>query len=211
MPAPGPARLLDAYARGIFPMADSAEDNRLFWVDPPMRGVFPVCRVHAARSLRRDLRRGDWQARIAEDFDAIVAGCAARETTWINAPLRQLYLRLHALGHAHAIEIRRHGTLAGGIFGVTLGGAFFGESMFSAQRNGSRMALLWTSSHLQRCGYRLFDTQFLTPHLARMGAIEIPRDAYRRQLSAALQIPARFDAAPLVDADQLWQEITQIS
>ncbi|MDM7458815.1 MAG: leucyl/phenylalanyl-tRNA--protein transferase, partial [Paracoccus sp. (in: a-proteobacteria)] len=157
------------------------------------------------------LRRGAWQASIARDFDAIVAACAARETTWINGPLRQLYLRLHGLGHAHAIEIRQNGVLAGGIFGIALGGAFFGESMFSAQRNGSRMALIWTSSHLRRCGYKLFDTQFLTPHLARMGAIEIPREIYHQLLAAALKIPARFDAKPLLDARQLWQEITQMS
>lgn len=207
----GPARLLDGYARGIFPMADSAEDDRLFWVDPPMRGVLPVGGVHASRSLLRDLRRGGWSAHRDIDFDAVVAACAARDTTWINAPLSQLYHRLHLMGHAHAIEIRAQGHRAGGIFGVTLGAAFFGESMFSTQTNGSKMALLWASSHLRRCGFTLFDTQFLTPHLARMGGIEIPRDGYRRQLARAIRTRADFRAADLPDAGQLWQEITQTS
>lgn len=206
-----PARLLEGYARGVFPMADSAEDDRLFWVDPPLRGVLPVGGVHASRSLLRDLRRGGWSAHLDGDFDAIVTACAARDTTWINAPLSRLYHRLHLMGHAHAIEIRRHGQRAGGIFGVTLGAGFFGESMFSEQPNGSKMALLWASSHLRRCGFTLFDTQFLTPHLASMGGVEIPRAVYRERLAQALPRDACFHLPPLPDAGQLWQEITQTS
>ncbi|TJZ94155.1 leucyl/phenylalanyl-tRNA--protein transferase [Paracoccus gahaiensis] len=206
-----PAQLLSGYARGIFPMADSAEDDRLHWFDPPLRGVLPVGGIHAARSLRRDLRRGGWSAHLDGDFDGVVAACADREATWINVPLASLYSALHGLGHAHAIEIRHEGRFAGGIFGVTLGGAFFGESMVSARRNGSRMALLWTSAHLARCGFTLFDTQFLTPHLASMGGVEIPRGAYRARLSEALRRTADFRAHPLPPADQLWQDITQTS
>ncbi|ODT59341.1 MULTISPECIES: leucyl/phenylalanyl-tRNA--protein transferase [Paracoccus] len=195
-----PAQLLTGYARGVFPMAESADDDRLYWFDPPMRGIIPVGGVHAARSLRRDLRRGGWSAHLDGDFDAAVAACADRDTTWINAPLAALYRQLHDAGHAHAIEVRRDGLFAGCIFGITIGGAFFGESMMSAQENGSRMALLWTSSHLQRCGFALFDTQFLTPHLARMGGVEIPRAAYRSRLAAALRRQANFRAQPLLSA-----------
>lgn len=205
-----PAQLLNGYARGVFPMAESADDDQLWWFDPPMRGIMPVGGVHASRSLRRDLRRGGWSARFG-DFAAVVRACADRETTWINEPLFKLYLDLHRMGHAHAIEVQSDGCFAGGIFGVTLGAAFFGESMMSARPNGSKMALLWTSSHLARCGFRLFDTQFMTPHLERMGGQDIPRALYQRQLAMALSAPADFTARPLPTAGQLWQEITQTS
>lgn len=202
-----PAQLLSGYARGVFPMAESADDDRLYWFDPPFRGVLPVGGVHASRSLRRSLRRGGWSAHLDCDFAAIVAACAARETTWINAPLADLYQRLHAMGHAHAIEIRHDGRFAGGIFGVTLGGAFFGESMMSAQRDGSKMALIFTSALLRDRGFRLFDTQFLTPHLARMGGIEIPRATYRQQLARALRIPADLAGARMPDAQEVLERL----
>lgn len=198
-----PAQLLTGYARGVFPMAESADDDRLYWFDPPMRGVLPVGGVHVARSLRRDLRRGGWSAHLDGDFATVVAACADRETTWINAPLADLYQALHGAGHAHAIEIRHDGAFAGGLFGVTLGGAFFGESMVSVRENGSRMALWWLSTHLKRCGFTLFDTQFLTPHLARMGGIEIPRKTYHTRLTAALRRKADIRAAPLPSAEML--------
>lgn len=206
-----PAQLLSGYARGVFPMAESADDPQLYWFNPPHRGVMPVGAVHASRSLRRDLRRGDWQARLDFDFDAVVTACGNREVTWINGPLAELYRELHRLGHAHAIVTLRGDHLAGGLFGVSLNGAFFGESMVSTQTNGSKMALLWLSSHLRRCGFTLFDTQFLTPHLARMGGVEISRRDYLRQLDTALRQEADFHARPLLSADQLWQEITQTS
>lgn len=205
------AQLLSGYARGVFPMAESADDPQLYWFDPPMRGVLPVGGVHASRSLLRDLRRGGWSAHIDGDFDAVLAACADRDATWINAPLIRLYGDLHRAGHAEAMEIRHQGHFAGGIFGITLGGAFFGESMVSRRTNGSKMALIWMSSHLARCGFTLFDTQFLTPHLARMGGVEITRHRYRQQLARALGVQADFHAAALPDADQLWQEITQTS
>ncbi|MCZ0961673.1 leucyl/phenylalanyl-tRNA--protein transferase [Paracoccus benzoatiresistens] len=206
-----PAQLLKGYARGVFPMAESAYDPRLYWYDPPLRGILPVGRVHASRSLLRDLRRGGWSAHLDCDFGHVLDACADREATWINAPLMRLYHQLHRAGHAHALEVRHDGAFAGGIFGVTLGAAFFGESMVSARTNGSKMALLWMSSHLKRCGFTLFDTQFLTPHLARMGGQEIPRDQYHRLLARALARHASLSAHPLPSADQLWQEITQTS
>lgn len=206
-----PAQLLRGYARGVFPMAESADNPRLYWYDPPLRGILPVGGVHAARSLLRDLHRGGWSAHLDGDFDAVVAACADRETTWINAPLCRLYHQLHRAGHAHALEIRHEGVFAGGIFGVTLGAAFFGESMVSARTNASRMALLWMSSHLARCSFTLFDTQFLTPHLARMGGQEIPREQYHRLLADALTRRADLRRHALPSADQLWQEITQTS
>lgn len=206
-----PSQLLGGYANGIFPMAAAADDPRLMWFDPPRRGVLPVGGVHAARSLVRDLRRGGWSADKAPDFDAVVGHCANRPDTWINAPLRSLYAQLHALGHAEALAVHRNGQLAGGIFGVTLAGAFFGESMFSTQRSGSRMALLWLSDHLARCGFTLFDTQYLTPHLASMGGTEIPRSAYRARLAAALRVRADFHAAALPAADELAAGLRQPS
>ncbi|MFV0300559.1 MAG: leucyl/phenylalanyl-tRNA--protein transferase [Paracoccus sp. (in: a-proteobacteria)] len=206
-----PRQLLAGYAQGIFPMAASAEDPTLHWFDPLRRGVLPVGGVHASRSLLRDLRGGGWSAHLDGDFDAVVAACAARDETWINAPLADLYHQLHRAGHASALEVRQDGAFAGGIFGVTLGAAFFGESMVSARTNGSKMALIWISSQLARSGFTLFDTQFLTPHLARMGGVEIPRASYRRQLGQALRRSADLTALPLPSADQLWQEITQTS
>jgi leucyl/phenylalanyl-tRNA---protein transferase len=206
-----PAQLLKGYAQGVFPMAESAYDTRLYWFDPPLRGILPVGGVHASRSLLRDLRRGGWTAHLDGDFEAVVAACADRDTTWINGPLARLYSQLHRAGCAYALEIRHDGRFAGGIFGVTIGAAFFGESMASARTNGSKMALLWMSSQLARCGFTLFDTQFLTPHLERMGGREIPRAQYRALLADALPRQADLLSAPLPDADQLWQEITQTS
>lgn len=206
-----PSDLLSAYAQGIFPMAQSATDQGLHWFSPPRRGILPVGGVHASRSLLRDLRRGGYSAHLDGDFDAVVGACAAREETWINAPLRQLYLQLHQAGHAEALEIRHHGEMAGAIFGVCLGGAFFGKSMVSQRKSGSKLALIWMSSQLRRCGFTLFDTQFLTPHLASMGGYEINRDRYHAKLRRALNIRASLRDRPLLRADQLWQEITQTS
>lgn len=206
-----PAQMLSAYAQGIFPMAEDAAGDTLHWFDPPLRGVLPVGGVHISRSLLRDLRRGGWSAHLNVNFDKVLTACADRPETWINADLIQLYQDLHQAGHAHSIEIRHEGDFAGGLFGITLNGAFFGESMMSARTNGSKMALLWLSDHLARCGFSLFDTQFITPHLARMGGIEIPRKTYRRQLAKALARPADIEGKPLMSADQLWQDMTQTS
>lgn len=205
------AQLLAGYAQGIFPMSESADDPRLYWFDPPRRGILPLDGVHASRSLLRDLRRHPWTAVLDGDFEAVVARCAAREETWINTPLKNLYAELHQAGHAHSLEVRLDGGFAGGIFGVTLGAAFFGESMMSAKTNGSKMALVWMACHLRRCGFTLFDTQFLTPHLQRMGGIEVPRQHYRELLVDALAHEPQIDAEPLPSARQLLQEMTHTS
>ena len=199
----GPMQLLAGYAQGIFPMARAADDPRLYWFNPPFRGILPVGGVHMSRSLRRSLARGGWTADASPDFDRIVRHCADRPETWINAPLLQLYHRLHDSGHAQALAVYQDGALAGGIFGVTLGGAFFGESMFSTRTDGSKMALVWLSDHLSRCGFTLFDTQYLTSHLASMGGVEIARNDYRARLARALREPADFHGAALRSAAEL--------
>lgn len=205
-----PAIMLRAYAAGVFPMAESADDPELFWVDPPVRGILPVGGVHASRSLLRSLRRDGWSATLDRDFAAVVDACADRRETWINAPLRSVYVELHARGFAHSLEVWRDGALAGGVFGIALGAAFFGESMFSARSGGSKLALLWLSRQLAAGGFRLFDTQFLTPHLASLGGREIPRAEYQSRLAAALSLPAVL-SPELPDAEALWQETTQTS
>lgn len=205
-----PDLLLRAYAAGIFPMAESADDPRLHWIDPPRRGVLPVGRIHASRSLLRSLRRGGWSVSLDREFAAVVDACADREETWINAPLRQLYMELHARGFAHSLEVWQDGALAGGTFGIALGGAWFGESMFSARTDGSKLALIWLSRQLGAGGFQLFDTQFLTPHLASLGGREISREAYQSLLASALSSPASLSAS-LPDAASLWHETTQTS
>lgn len=202
--------MLSGYAQGVFPMAMSRGDQALHWFDPPQRGILPLDGFHASRSLRRALRRGDWRATLNHDFAATVAACADRDETWINAPLAALYADLHAAGYAHSFEIWQGDRFSGAMFGLSLGGAFFGESMVSAVPNGSKLALLWAVTHLRAGGFTLFDTQYLTPHLASLGGQEIPRAAYHRRLKAALSQPARI-TGPLPDAQLLLQRITQIS
>ena len=195
--------MLEAYAMGIFPMAASASEPELFWFEPTHRGVLPVGGVHVSRSMRRWLRHCGWQASIDQDFMGVVAGCADRDETWINAGLTQLYAELFAMGRAHSLEIRQDGALIGGVFGLSLGGAFFAESMFSRRDNASKAALIWLSAHLARCGFVLWDTQYPNPHLASMGGLTIPRMEYRRRLAAALRQPADFLAHPLPNARAL--------
>lgn len=206
-----PDLLLTGYAQGVFPMAASADDPELYWFNPTERGVLPVGGVHASRSLRRVLRRSTWQVTVNRDFTAVIEGCADRRETWINAPLTNLYKELQRRGHAHSIEIWDGSELVGGVFGVTLGAAFFGESMFSRVPNASKLALLWLSYHLQHCGFTLFDTQYPTAHLASMGGQTISRAEYRRRLMLALSHEADFTAWQPQSLHQLWQEITQTS
>ena len=191
-----PELLLRAYAAGIFPMAENAESTELRWVEPRFRGVLPLDAFHCPRSLARIVRRGRFEVDADRDFDAVVAGCAApgpgRESTWINAEIRRLYGRLHAIGRAHSVECRRDGQLVGGLYGVSLGAAFFGESMFSRETDASKVALVHLVARLRRGGYALLDAQFLTDHLIRFGAIELPRRQYRRLLDAALAREAPF-------------------
>lgn len=187
-----PEIMVEAYAAGIFPMAETRDADEVFWVDPRMRGILPLDGFHISRSLRRRLRRDDFEITVDRAFPAVVRACADRPETWINARLFDLYEALHARGLAHSLEVRMDGALAGGVFGVALGGAFFGESMFSLRTDASKIALAYLVDRLRRAGFALFDTQFITPHLASLGAVEVPRAAYRDRLREALARPADF-------------------
>lgn len=193
-PALTPELMIRAYAAGIFPMSDGAEDDSIFWVDPQRRGVFPLDRFHVSRSLRRRIRKGGYEIAVNRDFGATVAACADRGETWINAEIFRTYMALHAVGQAHSVEVWMDGALAGGVFGVTLGAAFFGESMVSRRTDGSKLALAHLVERLRLGGFQLFDTQFTTPHLESLGAVELPRAEYRRQLQIALATEADFFA-----------------
>lgn len=207
-----PALLLNAYAAGVFPMAETRDDPDIFWVDPRRRGIFPLDRFHISRSLARRMRRLPAQVTINRAFGDVVDSCADRDETWINAEIRSLYLALHAMGHAHSLELWDAGDLIGGVYGVTLGAAFFGESMFSRRTDASKIALAYLVDRLRLGGFRLFDTQFITPHLASLGAIEITRAAYRQRLDAALPLQADFTGPALPATPQeVLQRMTQTS
>ncbi|THD76090.1 leucyl/phenylalanyl-tRNA--protein transferase [Thalassobius vesicularis] len=207
-----PELLLNAYASGVFPMAETRDAPEIFWVDPRRRGVFPLDRFHISRSLARRLRRPDYQIRINSDFAGVVNGCADRPETWINDEIFGLYMQLHALGFAHSLEVWMDDALVGGVYGVTLGRAFFGESMFSRRPNASKIALAWLVDRLNVAGFTLFDTQFITPHLASLGAIEIPRARYRALLDQALEGDADFTGPPLPrSAQEVLQRSTHTS
>ncbi|MFV0293984.1 MAG: leucyl/phenylalanyl-tRNA--protein transferase [Paracoccus sp. (in: a-proteobacteria)] len=203
--------MLWGYANGIFPMALSADDPALHWFDPPERGTLPVGGVHMSRSMRKYLQHVDWQVTLNVDFSGTVQACASRDKTWINTPLFRLYEQLHRMGHAHSLEIRKDNALIGGIFGLTIGAAFFGESMFSRCRNASKAALIFLSAHLRQCGYTLFDTQFPTPHLTSMGGQTITRKEYRQQLDRAIRKRANISSLPLPDLQAIIQASTQTS
>lgn len=207
-----PAMLLRGYANGVFPMAERRDDPELFWVDPRHRGVIPLDGLHISRRLKRRMRSGVFTATIDRDFEGVLRACAARDETWINSALFDLYLDLADLGQARSVEVWAKDTLAGGIFGVFLGGAFFGESMFSHQSDGSKAALVWLVDALRQSGFDLFDVQFLTAHLATLGAVEIPRTTYRARLDQALHLQAALPAAgPLDPAQVVVQRMTQTS
>ena len=181
-----PRLLLEGYAAGIFPMADSRDADELFWVEPRQRAVIPLDSFHMSRSLGRTTRSGRFTVTRDRDFPGVIAGCADREETWINADIERAMLALHASGHAHSIEVRSDGALVGGVYGVKLGRAFFGESMFSRTRDASKVALVWLVARLKAGNFTLLDCQFMTDHLASLGAISISRDDYVALLSAAL-------------------------
>lgn len=206
-----PEAMLSGYAQGIFPMAGARDEAELHWVDPRRRGIFPLDKFHISRSLAREIRCGNYTIRTDTAFSEVVRLCAARPETWINAPLAALYDRLHAMGHAHSLEVWQEGALAGSVFGVTLGAAFFGESMFSTRANGSKIALAYLVDRLRQAGFTLFDVQFLTPHLASLGAVEVPRAVYRGMLAAALAGRAEFTAPVVPDPHSLLQRMTQTS
>ncbi len=207
-----PRILLSAYAQGVFPMAESRDAAEVHWVDPRRRGIFPLEGFHISRSLRRRILRGGYGITLDQDFTGVLDGCADREETWINPDLRAAYIELHRLGHAHSIEVRdASGALIGGLYAVTLGAAFFGESMFSRRTDASKIALAFTLRHLRNCGFQLFDTQFLTPHLASLGAVEISRADYRRRLAEALAQEADITARPLPRPQEVVQDSSQTS
>ena len=181
-----PRLLLQGYAAGIFPMADSREASELFWVEPRSRAIIPLDKFHLSKSLRRALRSGSFRVTMDRDFPAVIAACADREETWINADIERAMLALHSTGHAHSIEVWADNELAGGLYGVKLGRAFFGESMFSRRTDASKVALAWLVARLKSGGYALLDCQFMTAHLASLGAISISRKAYVSLLSGAL-------------------------
>ena len=192
-----PELMLHAYASGIFPMAESHDDPDLFWVDPRERGIFPLDGFHLSRSLKKRMRKGGYIPVINYDFAGVVTACGDRNETWINPTLFDLYRQLHHMGFAHSFEIHGPGGMFGAVFGIALGGAFFGESMVSLDTDGSKLALAHLVDHLNRAGFTLFDTQFITPHLASLGAIEIPRADYRARLHEALRRNGRFLETPI--------------
>jgi leucyl/phenylalanyl-tRNA--protein transferase len=193
-----PQVLLKAYACGIFPMAESADDPALYWIEPPLRGILPLNDVHVPRRLARTVRQGTFEVRIDSDFEGVINGCAAsrpgRRTTWINTKIRSLYRELYNTGYCHTVEAYSGGHLVGGLYGVALNGAFFGESMFSYERDASKVALVYLCSRLVAGGFTLLDTQFVTEHLKQFGALEIGRAQFHALLERALAHRADFGA-----------------
>jgi len=189
-----PELMLRAYGAGLFPMAESRDDPALHWFDPEERGILPLDAFHCPRRLMRTVRAGPYEVTADREFPLVIQGCAAaapgREGTWINGDIEALFTELHRRGHAHSVECRLGGALVGGLYGVSLGGAFFGESMFSVARDASKVALVHLVARLRLGGYRLLDTQFVTMHLSQFGAREIPRAEYHRRLDAVVRLPA---------------------
>jgi leucyl/phenylalanyl-tRNA--protein transferase len=185
-----PEVLLKAYACGIFPMAESAEDPALYWIEPDMRGILPLDRFHVSGRLARTVRSDRFTVTVDRDFDGVMDGCAEpqpnRPRTWINERIRTLYRKLYERRHCHSIEVYEDQSLVGGLYGVTLGRAFFGESMFHRERDASKVALVHLVARLRAGGFRLLDTQFVTDHLKSFGAVEVPRRQYHKLLEAAL-------------------------
>jgi leucyl/phenylalanyl-tRNA---protein transferase len=195
-----PQVLLKAYSCGIFPMAESADDPALYWIEPQARGILPLTGVHVPKRLARTIRQDVFEVRINSDFEAVIAGCGAerpgRTTTWINSKIRQLYRDLFAMGHCHTVETWQNGRLVGGLYGVALGAAFFGESMFSTERDASKVALVHLAARLVYGGFTLLDCQFVTDHLRQFGTIEVDRAEFHLQLEAALPRKADFLKLP---------------
>jgi leucyl/phenylalanyl-tRNA--protein transferase len=195
-----PDVLLKAYAAGIFPMAEDADDPSLFWVEPRERGIIPLEGFHVSKRLARTVRSDFFDIRVDQDFDGVIAGCAApaadREKTWISRRIRDLYGELFDAGYCHTVEVYREGRLVGGLYGVRLNGAFFGESMFHTERDASKVALVHLVARLRRGGFSLLDTQFVTGHLAQFGAVEIPRRAYKQMLRTAMEHGADWHVWP---------------
>lgn len=197
-----PQVLLKAYSCGIFPMAESADDPALYWIEPQQRGILPLDNIHVPRRLARTIRTTELEVKIDTDFEGVIEGCAAprpgRRSTWINGHIRALYRELFQQGHCHTIEVYNGTALVGGLYGVAVGGAFFGESMFSTERNASKIALVHLAARLIQGNFVLLDTQFVTEHLRQFGTIEIDRDEFHRRLDLALKHPSGdFHALPV--------------
>jgi leucyl/phenylalanyl-tRNA--protein transferase len=196
-----PQVLLKAYSCGIFPMAESADDPALYWIEPQHRGILPLHHVHVPKRLQRTVRGGALRVSIDTDYDGVIEGCAAeragRRSTWINGRIRGLYQELFRLGHCHTVEVWEGDRLVGGLYGVALGGVFFGESMFSYVRDASKIALVHLAGRLIGGGFTLLDTQFVTDHLRQFGTIEVDRDDFHRLLDDALKHSADFLRLPL--------------
>jgi leucyl/phenylalanyl-tRNA---protein transferase len=200
-----PDLMLRAYRAGLFPMAETRRGDRLYWLDPEQRGILPLDGFHLSRRLLRTVQSDTFTVTVDEDFAGVIAMCAepvpGREDTWINPQIEHLFIELHQLGQAHSVEVRQGGQLIGGLYGVVLGGVYFGESMFSRARDASKVALVHLVARLRLGGFRLLDTQFVTAHLAQFGAMEIPRDQYRLLLADAVDVPTKWliqvDAAAL--------------
>lgn len=205
----GPEQLLAAYASGVFPMGEARDDPRVFLIEPERRGVIPLDAFHMPARLRRTVRREPFEVRVDTSFPAVLDACAApgpgREDTWINGPIRRLYLELARRGHVHTVECWRDGALVGGLYGVTLGGAFFGESMFSRATDASKVALVHLVARLRRGGWVLLDAQFMTDHLQQFGTQEISQADYLRRLAPALGVSPDPDgfAAPMTGAEAI--------
>jgi leucyl/phenylalanyl-tRNA--protein transferase len=188
-----PEILLRAYSIGLFPMAESADDPEIFWVEPDLRGVLPLDDFHISKSLAKTVRRKPFEIRFDNDFDSVIAACGeetqGRPSTWINQTIKALYSNLHRMGHAHTVEAWDGDQLVGGLYGVSLGAAFFGESMFSRRTDASKICLVHLVGRLRHGGFKLLDTQFTTEHLKTFGAIDVPKDEYEHMLAAAMDSP----------------------
>lgn len=195
-----PQVLLKAYACGIFPMAESADDPTLYWIEPERRGILPLDHVHVPRRLARIIKQNKFEVRVDSDYEGVIEGCAyprsGRRTTWINKRIRELYAELFEMGYCHTVEAWLDGRLAGGLYGVALGRAFFGESMFSFETDASKVALIYLLARLKYGGFCLLDTQFVTDHLRQFGAQEISRAIFHRRLEQALQGLGEFERLP---------------
>ncbi len=195
-----PELMLRAYRVGLFPMAETRDGQRLYWLDPEQRGILPLDGFHLSKRLFRTLGGGGFSVTVDRAFASVIAGCAAaapgRLDTWINTDIERLFLEIHRQGHAHSVECWRDGVLVGGLYGVSLGGVFFGESMFSVARDASKVALVHLVARMRLGGYSLLDTQFVTGHLAQFGAIEVPRDAYKAMLASAVVQTAQWLPEP---------------
>ena len=201
-----PQIVLDAYSKGLFPMAENRRDKQLFWIDPEVRGILPLDNFHIPRSLKKKIRNNPFEVRFDHNFAAVIRACAQqkpkRRETWINDEIIELYTKLFCLRHAHSVECWQEEKLVGGLYGISIGGAFFGESMFSSERDSSKIALVHLVARLNLAGFTLLDTQFITDHLKQFGAIEISRVEYHKILNSALNLNVGFHLEVSLDAEE---------